>query len=501
MKTEYGLLLIGIGFITFFIGWFVVVIADKKADKKLKVYLKNLEKQIDAKFLEAVEKGDAEAAQRIKEAEECAQSIIKDKVQEINIKLLQANDDANFYAKKKIEVDRKQTELEHKLALFKLLIDDLELEFPCLSNLHKKSILNLESSADLPPEYLKEDWEREFIFALAKDIHQKTTELPWLAKLYAQCIEEAGEIIAGALETKKNPALKSAEEVRAALKRAAKAEEKAINCQALVNYYESIFPDLEEFEVFPGNIEGTELDGSETHDDKAKNYLGADEWENKTPSEKFQLALNRFINRKKTNWEIGREFERYIGYLYEIQGYKVTYFGAIEKLKDLGRDLIAQKGKEIKIIQCKYWAKDKVIHEKHLFQLYGTAIVYGMSAADSNRQKDKNVQLSFFNQEKAAISKLAVTPVFITSCEISSEAKKFAELLGIEVQEYIQLDNNWPRIKCNVSKDGDKIFHLPFDQQYDKILIEPNKGEFFAHTVEEAMEAGFRRAYRWHGNG
>ena len=37
------------------------------------------------------------------------------------------------------------------------------------------------------------------------------------------------------------------------------------------------------------------------------------------------------------------------------------------------------------------------------------------------------------------------------------------------------------------------------DQQYDKVQI-INEGERYATTVAEAEEAGFRRAYRWHGN-
>lgn len=47
--------------------------------------------------------------------------------------------------------------------------------------------------------------------------------------------------------------------------------------------------------------------------------------------------------------------------------------------------------------------------------------------------------------------------------------------------------------------EGGKIYHLPFDQQYDKVKIEKNKGEFYCSTVQEAEKAGFRRAYRWKG--
>ena len=58
----------------------------------------------------------------------------------------------------------------------------------------------------------------------------------------------------------------------------------------------------------------------------------------------------------------------------------------------------------------------------------------------------------------------------------------------------------YPVIKCNLGHDEfgnkEKIYHLPFDQQYDRIKIEPEKGEFYAMTVEEAENNGFRKALK-----
>ena len=47
----------------------------------------------------------------------------------------------------------------------------------------------------------------------------------------------------------------------------------------------------------------------------------------------------------------------------------------------MGRDLIVSKEKKLFVIQCKRWAAEKTIHEKHIFQLYGTTIFasYGAS--------------------------------------------------------------------------------------------------------------------------
>ena len=75
-------------------------------------------------------------------------------------------------------------------------------------------------------------------------------------------------------------------------------------------------------------------------------------------------------------------------------------------------------------------------------------------------------------------------------------AKKCAKTLGIDVIENAKFES-YPLIKCNISKNGEKIYHLPFDQQYDRVQITPSTGEFYAYTVKEAENKGFRRAYRW----
>jgi hypothetical protein len=91
-----------------------------------------------------------------------------------------------------------------------------------------------------------------------------------------------------------------------------------------------------------------------------------------------------------------------------------------------------------------------------------------------------------------------VKPVFICTTDLSAEATMVADDLDIEVK-YISL-KRYPMIKCNIStRNGEKIYHLPFDQQYDRIIIGDQEGEFYAETVDEAEDAGFRRAYRWGG--
>ena len=59
------------------------------------------------------------------------------------------------------------------------------------------------------------------------------------------------------------------------------------------------------------------------------------------------------------------------------------------------------------------------------------------------------------------------------------------------------LSKNYPMIKCNINQaTKEKIYHLPFDQQYDRTKIVPTLGEFYAQSVAEAESKGFRRAWR-----
>src|SRR5205085_6444379 len=94
---------------------------------------------------------------------------------------------------------------------------------------------------------------------------------------------------------------------------------------------------------------------------------------------------------------------------------------------------------------------------------------------------------------------LNIRAVFYTSTKLSDLARRFARELGIELKENFKFDQTYPCIKCNISRSTkERIYHLPFDQQYDKTKI-VNRGELYCATVREAESLGFRRAFRWHG--
>lgn len=190
---------------------------------------------------------------------------------------------------------------------------------------------------------------------------------------------------------------------------------------------------------------------------------------------KNQVELDKYLSGNLPGHEIGRLYERYIGHLYESSGYDVVFNGAVNGYEDQGRDLIVRKGKEIYVVQTKCWAKTKFIHPNHIFQLYG-------SMTHFKRTENKHDRL--------------VKAVFCTTALYSDAAREAARVLGVELESQ-ELDRKYPMIKCNVNKNGDKIYHLPFDEFYDKVKIETDKGEFYVHTVAEAVAKGFRRARKY----
>lgn len=306
----------------------------------------------------------------------------------------------------------------------------------------------------------------------------------WLAQFISDADKAFDDSLSSTLRSKKRPALKAAEEVFAARleKRQFKEQSKFLEYQ--LKSYKEYFPFLEEYEeiildeAIPLTSNGANLDAIENAD-PVLFYVPKAEYEKLSPTDRNQLALDRYLNRPLSRAAIGRFYERYLGYLYEREGWKVEYHGIVEGFEDLGRDLICKKENQIAIVQAKCWASEKLIHEKHIFQLFGTT------------------QLFLMNHQQSDLFKANIIAVFITTTNLSPVAKKAAQWLKIEVKERFAIDKSYPMIKCNINQSSkEKIYHLPFDQQYDRTKIIPELGEFYATTVAEAERKGFRRAFR-----
>ncbi|MBR6733264.1 MAG: hypothetical protein IKL96_02570 [Kiritimatiellae bacterium] len=251
-------------------------------------------------------------------------------------------------------------------------------------------------------------------------------------------------------------------------------------------YYESLFPGLLDYADDEVPNAATSPVPEKTTE---KDWLSDEEYARLSSTEKSQLALDRYIgSHNKSKWQIGRDYELYIGHCYRRKDFQVEHIGMEKKLADMGRDLICRSdplssSPETHIVQCKYWSKEKLIHEKHVMQLFGTTVEYAFA---------HGIELT--NGRLPARLK----PVLITSTRLSDMARHFAVALGVQYHENIGLPEDvasFPRIKCNKSSG---IFHLPFDEQYDVTKIVPSEGDCFCVTVAEAESKGFRRARRFY---
>jgi hypothetical protein len=297
----------------------------------------------------------------------------------------------------------------------------------------------------------------------------------WLISLIAEAKAAEDEATALILERKRRAAYRAAEEVRRV-----KSEKRALAARAkhleylLKNLYED-YPVLGDYEedILDDNATLTLGIDDPPDSDPVCTFLSEEDYRRLLPVERNQLALDRWLNRRKSNVEIGRMYERYIGARHEENGWAVEYHGATKGLEDLGRDLICKKGADVRIVQAKYWGSHKTIHEKHIFQLYGTTFLYARGAG-----KGKNV-----------------SGFLCCTSQVSDTAREAAAALGIRIVG-MAMANDYPMIKCNVN-GTDKIYHLPFDQQYDRVRIGAVPGECYVKTAAEAERKGFRRAKRW----
>ncbi len=223
--------------------------------------------------------------------------------------------------------------------------------------------------------------------ALIDALHQdKVAAFDFIGRAFADYELARAEATAEYLRSKSHPAVSAAEAVRAKGRELAEARRRVKVAEWIVALYELHFPwltelrDLEEEQAFiagaddaVGAAEAAEENGGERAD-PVRHWLTRQEYEALSTIERNQRALDRYLRSRKTPWQLGRDYERYVGYLREQDGCTVSYQGIFKGLEDLGRDVIAERDGEIEVIQCKRWAQHKVIHEKHVFQLFGTVV-------------------------------------------------------------------------------------------------------------------------------
>ena len=285
--------------------------------------------------------------------------------------------------------------------------------------------------ADLKTKQSVLETEKNSNLRLIKN-HQQAFEksyingLNYLSELYEFALSQYDDAEQRFYRTKKNPAIKCADQLKGANK-----EKRQVIKSALVFEYKlkaiyENYPQLQEFEeeVLSGEI-------ISLNSESITSLLSKDEYDNLSSVEKMQLALDRYMGRMSKS-AIGKLFEVYVGQQYESSGWIVEYHGIEKGLQDLGMDLICFNGAETVVVQAKYWSSNKQIYEKHVLQLYGSLITYQIEHG-----------------------KLAVSAELVTHTTLSTQAKKFAEMLGIKYRENISLPKQIPIIKCHVGK-GEK---------------------------------------------
>lgn len=298
---------------------------------------------------------------------------------------------------------------------------------------------------------------------------------------YETCIYEKEEYY---LRYKPHPAESSADKVKLIRGKLNEAiiELRTQSYQML--FLQDLFPELKQYMEDEGSLlflnQYKNFDVFNERRDRTHDWMTEEEYRRMGVDERNQLALDRYANRKLTNSEAGLEYERYVGYLLRTKGYNVEQNGIVSGVHDLGRDIIATRwtanGSVTYVIQCKRYSVNSdiwIVRENTVCQTYGTSIEYELSHPYLSNK---------------------IIPVIVTTKELTETAKRFADRLGVEV--WIVPMGKYPMIKCNINqRTGEKIYHLPFDQQYETTQINQN-GECYAFTVKEAVDKGFRRAMK-----
>ena len=238
-------------------------------------------------------------------------------------------------------------------------------------------------------------------------------------------------------------------------------------------YLLSIYPELGKFKDDDAYINYMHEEEKRCN---IRNWLSDNEYFQMTEQGREQLAVDRYISdsSKWSDWEKGRNYEIYCAYKLFNEDYDIIQEGLNKKLEDGGRDIIAthKKTGKILIVQCKNWSS--LVRENVVFQLYGSFVQWKLD----NEDKIKSVE---------------VEPWLYITCDLSPEAIKCANLLGVKVRR-LPMDR-FPAIKCNINHNtGHKIYHLPFDRHYDLVKINA-KGKGYKFEIAKAIQEGFRRAY------
>ena len=170
--------------------------------------------------------------------------------------------------------------------------------------------------------------------------------------------------------------------------------------------------------------------------------------------------------------DYGRQYERYVGYLFERQGFAVNYQGIRKGLEDGGLDLVARAARKIRLVQCKRWRVP--VNADVISRLHGA------------------VERFIFEerQGKSPAMRTSIRGVLATSGEIEDEAKMLAAHFGIFVMSSLKFQR-YPAIKAQRITPYGGRFLLPFTPGYDRMNLNLKAGDCFQESIRGAFLNGF----------
>ncbi len=186
-------------------------------------------------------------------------------------------------------------------------------------------------------------------------------------------------------------------------------------------------------------------------------------------AEEPRQTMDAYSREDKDAALLALEYERFVGYLCEKEGYSVEYRGAVGESGSSGIDLVATSEDSCLIIQCKRWPQDKPIREDTLLQLSGAVTLMRVQDPHGSYQG-----------------------VLYTTTTLTQSAKTYAMHVGIEVNELVPYDD-YPTVKCFVTDEGKSVYSLPFDAAYDRVAGGASSGLVYVRSAAEAEKKGYAR--------
>ena len=238
-------------------------------------------------------------------------------------------------------------------------------------------------------------------------------------------------------------------------------------------------------------IENLFSDSKETIENTKKtlknSYIySVEELQKKLNAYRQKAINNEQKNYGRDNWKFGRDYERYIGYLFEKKGYLVHYNGAVMGTSDSGVDLVCIKDNEVLAVQCKRWKNNVSI----------TDIIKFSKSMENFKDMFHTVR-KYIRRDNTIMDLLSsdfdeFIPVFYCTSGYTKDAINFANRNGIICYiENFQSVTEYPPVKCFVQNE-DKVYCLPFDYPFDKTTIDFFNGGCYKFTVQEAENDGYR---------